>query len=415
MPGRGTVPAVTDADSRPGPWRALGMLCTARVLSMTSWFSATALTPELRDTWKLSGPFLVWLTNGVQIGFVIGALALSLVNLPDIIRLNRLMAASAAMAAVANASLLFEPGQGGLLLARATTGIALAGLSSRTETRLDLVRRRKRIGARSSNGALTLGSASPHLFRALSGSLDWRVVVVTATLSTLAGAVTFLLYAREGPIPFGKAIFDPRQIGAVFCNKPLMYATAGYLGHMWELYAMWTWLLTFNRAALKAQGGVSESIPSLITFIAISMGMIGCVAGGLLSDRFGRTFTTAGMMIVSGTCAAFIGFTFDGPFWLFALVSLFWGISVVGDSAQFSAAATELADPRYVGTALSVQLGLGFTLTVGAIWLMPRVAHELGSWQWAFLVLAIGPFSGVAAMLALRLLSESLKMAGGRQ
>jgi MFS family permease len=121
------------------------------------------------------------------------------------------------------------------------------------------------------------------------------------------------------------------------------------------------------------------------------------------------------MMIVSGTCAAFIGFTFDGPFWLFALVSLFWGISVVGDSAQFSAAATELADPRYVGTALSVQLGLGFALTVGAIWLMPRVAHELGSWQWAFLVLAIGPFSGVAAMLALRLLSESLKMAGGRQ
>jgi hypothetical protein len=93
MPGRGTVPAVTDADSRPGRWRALGIVCAALVLSISSWFSATAITPELRDTWKLSGPFLVWLTNGVQIGFVIGALALSLVNLPDIIRLNRLMAA----------------------------------------------------------------------------------------------------------------------------------------------------------------------------------------------------------------------------------------------------------------------------------------------------------------------------------
>jgi MFS family permease len=194
-----------------------------------------------------------------------------------------------------------------------------------------------------------------------------------------------------------------------------MYATAGYLGHMWELYAMWTWLLTFNRAALEAQGGVSESVPSLLTFIAISIGMVGCVAGGLLSDRFGRTSTTAGMMIVSGTCAAFIGFTFDGPFWLFALVTLIWGISIVGDSAQFSAAATELADPRYVGTALSVQLGLGFALTVGAIWLMPQVADELGSWQWAFLVLAIGPFAGAAAMLALRLLPDSLKMAGGKQ
>ena len=402
--------------SAAGHWRALGILCTALVLSMTSWFSATAITPELRDTWKLSEPFLVWLTNGVQIGFVIGALASSLVNLPDIIRLNRLMAASAAMAAVANASLLFEPGQGELLLARAATGIALAGVYPPA---LKLVStwfaNERGLALGVVIGALTLGSASPHLVRALSGSLDWRVVVVTATVSTLAGAVTFLLYAREGPIPFGKAIFDPRQIGAVFCNKPLMYATAGYLGHMWELYAMWTWLLTFNRAALKAQGGVSESIPSLITFIAISMGMIGCVAGGLLSDRFGRTFTTAGMMIVSGTCAAFIGFTFDGPFWLFALVSLFWGISIVGDSAQFSAAATELADPRYVGTALSVQLGLGFALTIGAIWLMPRVADELGSWQWAFLVLAIGPFSGAAAMLALRLLPDSLKMAGGKR
>jgi len=322
---------------------------------MTSWFSATAITPELRDTWKLSGPFLVWLTNGVQIGFVIGAIALSLVNLPDIIRPNRLMAASAAMAAFANASLLLEPGQEGLLLARAGTGIALAGVYPPA---LKLVstwfasERGLALGV--VIGALTLGSASPHLFRTLSGSLDWQVVVVTATLSTLAGALTILLYAREGPVPFGKAIFDPRQIGAVFCNRPLMYATAGYLGHMWELYAMWTWLLTFNRAALEAQGGVSESVPSLLTFIAISIGMVGCVAGGLLSDRFGRTSTTAGMMIVSGTCAAFIGFTFDGPFWLFALVTLIWGISIVGDSAQFSAAATELADPRYVGTALSV-------------------------------------------------------------
>jgi MFS family permease len=134
-----------------------------------------------------------------------------------------------------------------------------------------------------------------------------------------------------------------------------------------------------------------------------------------LSDRFGRTFTTAGMMIVSGACAAFIGFTFDGPFWLFVLVTLIWGISIVGDSAQFSAAASELADPRYVGTALSVQLGLGFALTIGAIWLMPLVAKELGSWQWVFLALAIGPFAGAAAMLALRLLPESLRMAGGKR
>ena len=214
------------------------------------------------------------------------------------------MAASAAVAAFANASLLMETGQGGLLLARAATGIALAGVyppALKLVSTWFVNERGLALGA--VIGALTLGSASPHLFRALSGSLDWRVVVVTATLSTLAGALTILLYAGEGPVPFGKATFDPRQIGAVFSNRPLMYATAGYLGHMWELYAMWTWLLTFSRAALESQGGVSESIASLLTFTAISTGMIGCVGGGLLSDRFGRTFTTAGMMIVSGACA----------------------------------------------------------------------------------------------------------------
>lgn len=186
---------------------------------MTSWFSATAITPELRDTWKLSGPFLVWLTNGVQIGFVIGAIALSLVNLPDIIRPNRLMAASAAMAAFANASLLLEPGQEGLLLARAGTGIALAGVYPPA---LKLVstwfasERGLALGV--VIGALTLGSASPHLFRALSGSLDWQVVVVTATLSTLAGALTILSMPGKARFPSAKRFSTRAKSGPCFAT-----------------------------------------------------------------------------------------------------------------------------------------------------------------------------------------------------
>ncbi|PTE10998.1 MFS transporter [Mesorhizobium helmanticense] len=396
-------------------WSVLALLCLAVVLSLTTWFSATAITPELKAAWHLSGAIEAWLTNGVQIGFVAGALASSLVNLPDIVRLNRLMALSALLAAAANACLLLQPEPVGLVCARILTGVALAGVYPPA---LKLVStwfvRGRGLALGAVIGALTLGSSLPHLFRALSGALDWQLVVIAATVATIVGAAIFWFFAGEGPYPFGKAVFDPRQIGAVFRDRPLVLVNIGYLGHMWELYAMWAWLLAYARAALEAQQ-VSPAMASLLTFCAIAAGVGGCLLGGVLSDRFGRTFTTSGLMLVSGLCALLIGFVFDGPLWLFAVVAIVWGISIIGDSAQFSAAVTELGDRRFVGTALSVQLGLGFALTVLVIWLVPHVASLLGGWRWAFLLLVPGPFIGAAAMLALRRLPAAAKMAGGKR
>ncbi|RWG34389.1 MFS transporter, partial [Mesorhizobium sp.] len=234
-----------------------------------------------------------------------------------------------------------------------------------------------------------------------------------ASLATTVGALLFLLFAREGPYPFGKAVFEPSRIGQVFRERPLLLANLGYLGHMWELYAMWAWLLAYTRSAFEAQAIGSAAAASLSTFFVVASGIIGCLLGGYLSDRIGRTATTAGMMIVSGSCALLMGFLFAGPLWLFMLVAVVWGISVIGDSAQFSAAVTELGDRRFVGTALSVQLGAGFALTVLAIWLTPRFADFIGGWRWAFLLLVPGPLLGAAAMLWLRNLPESEKMAGG--
>jgi len=397
-------------------WSVLGILCLAVVLSLTTWFSATAITPELKAVWHLSGPIEAWLTNGVQIGFVAGALISSLVNLPDVVRLNRLMAVSALLAAGANACLLLQPGPVVIVAARILTGVALAGVYPPA---LKLVStwfiRGRGLALGAVIGALTLGSALPHLFRALTGSLDWQSVMLAATAATLIGSTIFWFFASEGPYPFGKAIFDPRQIGAVFRDRPLLLVNIGYLGHMWELYAMWTWLLTYARSALEVQGQPSPAFASLLTFCAIAAGVAGCLLGGVLSDRFGRSLTTAGMMIVSALCALAIGFVFHGPLWLFVLIAVVWGISVIGDSAQFSAAVTELGDRRFVGTALSVQLGLGFALTVLVIGLTPRVAALLGGWRWAFLFLAPGPLIGAAAMLGLRRLPASIRMAGGKR
>ncbi|QSY98053.1 MFS transporter (plasmid) [Rhizobium bangladeshense] len=390
------------------------MLCVSVVLSMTTWFSATAVTPELKAAWALTDGQVAWMTNGVQIGFVIGALASSFVNLPDIVQLNRLMAVASILAAVVNAALLLEPEASVAVLCRFLTGLSLAAVYPPA---LKLVStwfiRNRGLALGAIVGALTLGSSMPHLFRAVSQQIDWHLVIALSSMASLAAGICFFLFAKEGPHPFGRAVFDPRQIGRVLKDRDLLLVNIGYFGHMWELYAMWAWLLVFVRTALDDK--VSLAHTSLITFLAIGSGLFGCIAGGLLSDRFGRTATTAGFMAVSGLCALLIGFAFDGPTWLVALIAIVWGVSIIGDSPLFSAAVTELCDRDFVGTALCLQMGLGFALTVFVIWLMPQIATLSGSWHWTFIFLAPGPMVGAWAMLTLRSSPSAVKLAGGRR
>jgi MFS family permease len=389
------------------------VIAAALVLSMATWFSATAIVPELTARWALSPTAAAWLTIGVQAGFVVGALASSLVNLADVVRLDRLMAAAAALGAAANLALLAEPGPGAAIAARFLTGLALAGVyPPALKLMATWFRRGRGLALGVVIGALTLGSALPHLFRAL-GGFDWRLVVVSSSAASLAAAALFLLAIREGPYPFARATMDPRQIGAVFRNRPLMLANLGYFGHMWELYAMWGWFLAFAAAAVEAGEGLIAARASLLTFVVVAAGLPGCVLGGLVSDRIGRTLTTAGLMAASGLCALAIGFVYDGPAWAFLAVALLWGATIVGDSAQFSASVTELADQRYVGTALALQLGVGFGLTIVALWVVPLFAAWIGGWRWAFLLLVPGPVVGAAAMLALRRRPEAVALAGG--
>ncbi|MFV0384662.1 MFS transporter [Paracoccus sp. (in: a-proteobacteria)] len=402
-------------DAGTGRDRALALICAGVIGAMTCWFSATAVIPELIGEWGLSPAQAGWLTNAVQIGFVLGALASSLVNLPDIVRLTRLIALSAVIAALANAALLLQPGFGWAFVARLLTGAALAGLyppAMKLMATWFVTGRGFAMGVLVAG--LTLGSAMPHLFRALGQGLDWRAVVLASTLATVTSALIFGFLVREGPHAFGRATFDPRQTLAVLRDRPVFLANLGYFGHMWELYAMWAWFLTFATAA--GQGGVAPfGNASAFAFVVVGGGVIGCIVGGVLSDRIGRCLTTAGMMAVSGTCALLIGFAFDGPAWLLAVIAVVWGISIIGDSAQFSASVTELADPRLIGTALTLQVCIGFALTILAIWLMPLVANLLGGWQWAFLVLLPGPAIGTWAMLTLRRMPEARRLARGRR
>ncbi|HEX9892907.1 MAG TPA: MFS transporter, partial [Gemmatimonadales bacterium] len=336
--------------------RQLTLLAVAETLAMGPWFAASAVLPQLRGEWTLTQSQAAWLTMSVQLGFVVGAFGSAVINLPDRVPVYRLFAVSALLAAGANAAIpLLDTGPNLALVLRFVTGVALAGVYPPAMKLVATWCREDRgFGIGLLVGALTLGSALPHLLNAVpilgsAGMPPWRpVLLVTSAMTVLAAAIA-AWFIRPGPYLTGTAPFDWRFVGRALAHRPTRLVNLGYLGHMWELYAMWTWAPVFLLESYRQNGG-SPTGGRLAGFAVVAVGALSCVAAGAVADRVGRTTIAAWSMAISGTCALFAGFLFHMPVALTALC-LVWGIAVVGDSAQFSAAASELTDPRYVGTA----------------------------------------------------------------
>src|SRR5262245_18175522 len=415
----------------PRRWLQLSLLAVVELLAMALWFSASSVAPALKVAWDLSDGKAEWLTISVQLGFVAGALGSAVLNLPERANPPRFLS----FCALAGALFTFvivpfidddyaRSGEGfwAVVWLRFWTGVALAGVYPvAMKVMASWFVRGRGLAIGVLVGALTVGSASPHLINALPleecsaryfGGLEaWRVVMMIASACSLFSAVIAVLFVRVGPHLPVATRFDWRYFARVWTEPALRRANFGYLGHMFELYAMWTWAPQLVLASYSAAEWSSVAA-RVAAFGTVAIGGVGCVVAGLAADRTGRCWATIVCLVVSGGSALVAGSLIDQPRILTA-VCLVWGFAVVADSAQFSAAISELCDPQFVGTALTIQTCAGFLLTTLTIRAVPTLQERLG-WSAALALLAIGPVVGIYHMARLWWMKEARRMAGGR-
>ncbi|MCM5569969.1 MFS transporter [Burkholderiaceae bacterium FT117] len=375
------------------PRRILPAIALAQLAGASLWFATNGVMADLQRDWQLPAAALGWLTAAVQWGFVAGTLVFALLTVADRFSPRRVFLACALAGAAFNALTVFSPERIEPLLAiRFATGFFLAGIYPVGMKIASGWYERGLGGALGVLvGALVLGTALPHGLRAVGADWPWRDVVLSVSAIAVAGGFLLNAAVPDGPFLARSQRVEPRAVALIWRDPAIRAPAFGYFGHMWELYAFWT--LVPAIVATRLAGAQM----SLAAFLAIAAGFLGCAVGGLLANRYGSARVAIVQLATSTACclAAPLMLRADGS--VFAAWLAIWGITVVGDSPQFSALSAGAAPREFVGSVLTFINCIGFALTAV---LIPVFAALAASWplEWVLPILALGPLAGLAAM-----------------
>lgn len=372
--------------------RSIVFLILAQVCGMSLWFTGASLAPGLVSEFGMSANQVAAMTTSVQLGFVVGGLTFALSGLVDRLSPRKVFFASALVAALTTLGVLsVNPSSHGALTLRFLTGFSLAGVYPvGMAIAVSYGQRNRGLLVGLLVGALTLGSALPHLLASVSVD-DWRLVVqVSGMLGALAAVL--ILFVPVGPHYVRAPRFSMNALSTLTKNKPVRRAYGGYFGHMWELYAFWAWLGPFLAIRMPA------SKASMLAFMIIGLGAIACIAGGIWSVKVGKLTVARTALwgsLVSGGVT--IGALWIGSETLLLIALFAWGVTIIPDSPQFSAMVADHAPSDQAGSLITLQTALGFALTAVTIQAMP-ILIDAGGWTLAFGVLTLGPVAGLMAL-----------------
>ncbi|MDX2157160.1 MAG: MFS transporter [Hyphomicrobiaceae bacterium] len=381
------------------PRRILPVIVASQFAGTSLWFAGNAVLPDLQRRAGLPAEALGDITTAVQLGFITGTLVFAFLAIADRFSPRRIFLACALLGAGFNAATyLADASLWPLLLLRFATGFFLAGIypvgmkiaSGWFDRDLG-----KALGFLV--GALVLGTALPHLIRAIGHELPWEGVMLSVSAIAALGGVLMYAIVPDGPHLRAGARFDPSAFVEIFGSPDFRASSFGYFGHMWELYAFWAFVPAYLAAAGVAGSGPAHAGTSLWSFVIIAAGAIGCMVGGQLSVHFGSARVAFLQLAVSGLCCVLspLAFGMPAPFVLAFLIV--WGVVVVGDSPQFSALNARYAPPDRVGSALTIVNCVGFAITIVSIQLLNAALTPVGA-RYMFLLLVPGPILGLLAL-----------------